>query len=92
MSQTPTPPPRRDGGLYFILGAIVVALGVLMWYIMGSPGDQSATPPSGAGDVSITNEVAPQSDPAPQTQDNKEPPAQVDVAPDADNGTQPQAN
>ncbi|TQS70264.1 hypothetical protein ERN12_14000 [Rhodobacteraceae bacterium] len=77
------PPPRRDGGMYFILGAIVVALGVLLWFVMGDPATTTADRSDG---VSITNQVEnPQTD-APVADDApaQDPAAEVDVAPSAD--------
>ncbi|OCX60426.1 hypothetical protein BFP70_17600 [Thioclava sp. SK-1] len=70
------PRERHDGGLYFILGAIVVALGVLIWMVMGEP---TGTASPDTSSVSITNQVdAPSNDAAPEE------PAEVTVAPSAD--------
>ncbi|MER5171947.1 hypothetical protein [Thioclava sp. GXIMD2076] len=86
MTENNTPPPRRDNGLYFVLGAIVVALGVLVWYVMGSPGDTTTPAPAG-NEVSITNE-APASEPAQEPASDA--PAEVEVAPGADDAPAPQ--
>lgn len=57
-------PPRPQGssssGIYFVLGAIVVALIVVIWLVMDSPaptGTPGATAPEAPASVTITNEA-----------------------------------
>ncbi len=42
------------GGIYFVLGAVVVALGIVLWLMM-SPGDESASTAPTESDASATS-------------------------------------
>ncbi|MCL7464190.1 hypothetical protein [Phaeovulum sp. NW3] len=58
--QPPRPQGSSSGGIYFVLGAIVVALVVVIWLVMDSPaptGTPEATAPEAPASVTITNEA-----------------------------------
>ncbi|OWY16358.1 hypothetical protein B6V73_10035 [Thioclava sp. JM3] len=51
------------GGIYFVLGAVVVALGIVLWLMM-APGDESATTAPAESDASSTSVTIENSDSA----------------------------
>ncbi|MGO4852055.1 hypothetical protein [Phaeovulum sp. W22_SRMD_FR3] len=52
---------RGNGGIFFVLGAIVVALGVVVWLVSGdSPsGVNGAAPETPQSSITINNDAAP---------------------------------
>ncbi|MFP1643751.1 hypothetical protein [Pontitalea aquivivens] len=64
-TQPPRPQGSSSGGIYFVLGAIIVALIVVIWLVMDSPAPTGtpeatapeATAPEAPASVTITNEA-----------------------------------
>lgn len=52
---------RGNGGIFFVLGAIVVALGVVVWLVSGdgSSSVNDATPGTSESSITINNDAAP---------------------------------
>lgn len=65
--QRPTPQTVREtssnGGILFVLGAIVVAIGLLLWYVVGGNTTPSATPVTKTN-ITIEAPAAAKPDPA----------------------------
>jgi hypothetical protein len=59
--------PSGNGGMLFVLGAIVVALGIVLWYVLGGAGMQTGAAGSSTS-TSVTIEApaatAPAAEPA----------------------------
>ncbi|SLN68132.1 hypothetical protein AQS8620_03197 [Aquimixticola soesokkakensis] len=69
---------RSNGGLYFILGAVVVVLGVVVYLLVGNDSGISM-PASDGGSVTINNNDAPT--PSPDVSITNEAPAAPEAAP-----------
>ncbi|KEO54072.1 hypothetical protein [Thioclava pacifica] len=68
------------GGIYFVLGAIVVALGILLWFVLAPAGGEIGTASGDANSTSVTIE----------TQTTA--PAASDSAPTSDGGASAQGS
>lgn len=68
------------GGIYFVLGAVVVALGLVLWFVMAPTADGPGAPTGDANSTSVTIES--------QTTA----PAPADSAPASDGGTSAQGS
>lgn len=69
-SRQSSPPPKSNGALYFIVGGLVVAVGVVAYVISGgSPRTTADGTGSGSSDITIENNAAPEPAPTalPQT-------------------------
>lgn len=73
-----------NGGIFFILGAIVVVLGVIVWFVSGGGTPQTA----GAPDVNVNVEGSTAPAPA-ETAPAAPEPAPAETAPAAPAGTAP---
>ena len=78
----PTEPPRSSiSPIVFIVGGLVVAVGVLFW-AMSDEGGVTTTPAATDTNISIDNTTAPASDPAPAAMDAAPAePAPAEIAP-----------